>query len=160
MFARERDGTAIEDAFDITLEYDCLRVYCRSTMLAAQPAPRFLVHGTRGSFRKFGVDPQEPALVAGAKVPRMGSPDVWLGEDESAWGETAIAPDPARPDALVRTRVKTEPGDYRGFYASVRDAILGKAPLAVSAEDAFRVIRLLEMARESSREGERLMVQF
>ena len=157
---RDRDGTAIEDAFDITLEYDRLRVFCRSTMLAAQPAPRFLVHGTRGSFRKFGVDPQEPTLVAGGKVPPMGSPDVWLEEDESAWGDLVVAPDPEKPDALVRTRIPTEPGDYRGFYSNVRDAILGTAQLAVSPEDAFQVIKLLEMARESSREGEQLMVQF
>ncbi len=157
---KDRDATDIEDAFDITLEYERLRVYCRSTMLAAENAPRFLVHGTRGSFRKWGLDPQEPALVGGAKVPRMGSVETWLEEDESAWGELAVAPDPETPERLVRTRVKTELGDYRGFYANVRDAVLGSAELAVSAEDGFRVIKLLEMARESSREGERLMVEF
>ncbi len=156
---KDRDVTDIEDAFDITLEYERLRVYCRSTMLAAENAPRFLIHGTRGSFRKWGLDPQEPTLVAGGRVPRMGEGE-WLAEDESAWGETAIAPDPEQPDRLLRTRVKTEPGDYRGFYASVRDAVLGKAELPVSAEDGFRVVKLLEMARESSREGERLMVEF
>ena len=157
---KDRDQTDIEDAFDITLEYQRLRVYCRSTMLAAENAPRFLVHGTRGSFRKWGLDPQEPALVAGAKVPPMGSDEVWFQEEESAWGETAIAPDPERPENLVRTRVRTEPGDYRGFYANVRDAVTGTGDLAVSAEDGFRVIKLLEMARESSREGERLTVEF
>ncbi len=157
---RDRDVTGIEDAFDITLEYERMMVYCRSTMLAAVAAPRFLVHGTRGSFRKWGLDPQEPALVGGAGVPRMGDPGEWLPEDESAWGETAIAPDPAEPDRLVRTRVRTELGDYRGFYANVRDAVLGTADLLVTAEDGFRVVKLLEMARESSRERERLMVAF
>lgn len=156
---RDRDRTDIEDAFDITLEYDRLRVYCRSTMLAAEAAPRFLIHGTTGSFRKWGLDPQEPALVGGAKVPRMGEGE-WLPEEESAWGETAIAPDPAAPERLVRRRVKTEAGDYREFYANVRDAVRGAGTLAVSAEDGFRAVKLLEMARESSREGERLMVSF
>jgi len=56
--------------------------------------------------------------------------------------------------------VKTEPGDYRGFYANVRDAILGVAPLAVTPEDGFRVIRLLELARESSTQGRTLKVKF
>ncbi|GAC1361194.1 MAG: oxidoreductase [Acidobacteriaceae bacterium] len=157
---RDRDVTGIEDAFDITLEYERLMVYCRSTMLAAEASPRFLVHGTRGSFRKWGLDPQEPALVGGAKVPRMDAPGTWLEEAESAWGETAIAPDPARPERLVRTKVRTEPGDYRGFYASVRDAVWGKAELPVTAETGFQVVKLLEMARESSRERERLMVEF
>ncbi len=90
----DRDQTGIEDAFDITLEYEQLMVYCRSTMLAAESSPRFLVHGTRGSFRKWGLDPQEPAIVHGATVPRMGEAREWLPEDESAWGTTTIAPDP------------------------------------------------------------------
>lgn len=157
---KDRDQTDIEDAFDITLEYERLRVYCRSTMLAAENAPRFLIHGTRGSFRKWGLDPQEPALVGGARVPRMGEGAEWLLEEEGAWGELVVAPEPEAPERLLRTRVRTEPGDYRGFYANVRDAVLGRAGLRVTAEDGFRVIKLLEMARESSREGERLMVEF
>ena len=51
---------------------------------------------------------------------------------------------------LIARQVKTEPGDYRGFYANVRDAMLGRAPLAVTPEDGYRTIRLLELARESS----------
>ena len=156
---RDRDTTEIEDAFDITLGYDRLRFYCRSSMLACEAAPRYVVHGTRGSFRKWGLDPQEPTLVGGAKVPRIGEGD-WLAEDKVAWGELAIAADPAKPEQLTRTFIQTEPGDYRGYYASVRDAILGKAPLAVSAEDGYRVIRLLEMARESSAIGRTLPVSF
>ncbi len=156
---RDRDQTGIEDAFDITLHYPRLLAHLRSTMLAADPAPRFLLHGTRGSFKKFGVDPQEPALVAGAKVPPLGTGD-WLPEPDSAWGTLTVAPDPAQPGTLVRTTLETERGDYRGFYVSVRDAILGKAPLAVSAEDAFRTIRLLELARESSTVGRTLAVYF
>ena len=41
-------------------------------------------------------------------------------------------------------------GDYRNFYASVRDAINGVAPLAVPTEEGYRVVKLLELARESS----------
>jgi scyllo-inositol 2-dehydrogenase (NADP+) len=157
---RDRDTTDIEDAFDITLHYPGLQAICRATMLAAEPAPRFLLHGTRGSFRKYGVDPQEPALVGGATVPRAGEAREWLGEPEEAWGTLAVAPHPAEPGILVRTKVKTELGDYRGFYANVRDAINGSGALNVTAEDGFRVIRLLEMARESSAEGKTLPVAF
>ena len=158
---RERDSTAIEDAFDIVLEFDRLRATLSATMVAAEPAPRFLLHGTKGSFRKFGLDPQEPALVGGATVPRMGSGDEWLGEPEPLWGELAIAADPENaPGKLARSKVQTERGDYRGFYANVRDAIRGTAALAVTPEDGRRVIRLLEMARESSHDGRTLAVTF
>jgi predicted dehydrogenase len=160
----DRDGTEIEDAFDITLSYPRangkgLLAHCRTSYLACDNSPRFLLHGTRGSFRKHGLDPQEPALVGGARLPKLGSPEVWLQEGESAWGTLTVAPNPAAPDKLVESRVKTELGDYRGFYANVRDAILGKAPPALTAEDGFRVIRMLELARQSSAEGRTLKVE-
>ena len=156
---KDRDDTAIEDAFDITLDYPRLRAHCRATMLACLNAPRFLLHGTKGSFRKYGLDPQEPAIVAGTKVPRLGEGE-WLAESDSAWGNLTVAPVPADPTTLVKTPVKTEFGDYRGYYANVRDAINGTAPLAVTPEDGYRVIRLLELARQSSTEGRTLPVKF
>ena len=159
----DRDGSAIEDAFDITLSYPGvngkgLLAHCRTSYLACSNAPRFVLHGTRGSFVKRGLDPQEGALVGGAKLPPLGSPEVWLQEAESAWGTLTVAPDPAAPETLTERRVKTELGDYRGFYANVRDAILGAAPPALTAEDGFRIIRLLELARQSSAEGRTLKV--
>ncbi len=161
----DRDETAIEDAFDITLHYPGkngkgLLAHCRTSYLACINAPRFLLHGTVGSFKKNGLDPQEPALVGGAKVPVMGSPEPWLQEKESAWGKLVVAPKPSDPAILVDRQMKTELGDYRGFYANVRDAILGTAPLAVTAEDGYRVVKLLEMARESSAKGCTLKVEF
>jgi scyllo-inositol 2-dehydrogenase (NADP+) len=161
---KDRDKTDIEDAFDITLEYPGysghgLRAHCRSSMLACDAAPRFLLHGTKGSFKKYGLDPQEPALAGGAKVPRMGEGE-WLAEPESEWGMLTVAPVPADPGNLIRTKVKTELGDYRGYYANVRDAINGTAKLAVTPEDGYRTIRLLEMARESSEAKKTLPVKF
>jgi len=162
---KDRDKTDIEDAFDITLEYPGysgqhgLRAHCRSSMLACDAAPRFLLHGTKGSFKKYGLDPQEPALVGGAKVPRAGEGE-WLADPESQWGTLTMAPVPADPATLNRTKVKTELGDYRGYYANVRDAINGVAKLAVTPEDGYRTVKLLEMARESWAEGRTLKVEF
>jgi predicted dehydrogenase len=157
---KDRDQTDIEDAWDITLHYPKLMVYCRSSMLACDASPRFLLHGTRGSFKKYGLDPQEPAMVGGAKVPPMGDAKKWLGESEEHWGTLTIAPDPSEPTILVRKKVETALGDYRGYYANVRDAINGVAKLAVTPEDGYRLVRLLEMARESSKEGRTLAVEF
>ena len=154
----DRDDTRIEDAFDIALGYEGLLVWCRSSMLACDNSPRFLLHGTAGSFRKHGLDAQEPTILAGAKVPRLGEGD-WLQEDEAAWGTLTVAPVPADPATLVRTQVKTESGDYRQFYANVRDAVNGTAELAVPGAAGYNVVRLLELARTSSREGRTLEVQ-
>ena len=154
----DRDKTDIEDAFDICLGYEGLLAWCRSSMLACDAAPRFLLHGTAGSFKKFGLDPQEPALVAGAKVPRQGEPGNWLPEAEEHWGTLTVAPVLVDPGTLVKERVETEPGDYREFYANVCAAINGKAELAVPSEAGYQVVKLLELARQSSREGRTLEV--
>jgi predicted dehydrogenase len=104
-----------------------------------------VVHGTKGSFVKWGLDPQEDALRAGAKFSDPG-----FGEEpESHWGELRLSGQPAR-------KVKTAAGDYRGIYANVRDAILGKAKLEVTPEQARRTARLIELARQSSAEGRRI----
>ena len=159
---RDRDDKRIEDAFDIALGYtqkdgNDLLVWCRSSMLACDNSPRFLLHGTAGSFRKHGLDPQEPALVGGAKVPRIGEGE-WLQEDESLWGTLTVAPVLAEPGTLVRTQVRTELSDYRHFYENVRDAVNGKAELAVPSAAGFQVVRLLELARKSSAEGRTVQV--
>ncbi len=154
----DRDESRIEDAFDIRLGYDKLLAWCRSSMLACDNSSRFLLHGTAGSFRKNGVDPQEPRIVAGAKVPPMGDAVKWLEEDESMWGTLTMAPNQADPATLVRTRVRTEMGDYRCFYANVRDAVSGQAELMVPSQEGFNVVRLLELARQSSNEGRTVTV--
>jgi predicted dehydrogenase len=55
--------------------------------------------------------------------------------------------------ATKTERLRTAVGDYRRYYENVRDAIRGTAPLAVTAEQATTVIRLIELALVSSREG-------
>ncbi len=162
---RERDVTAIDDAFDIVLNFVMpdghgLRYECRSTMIAAEAAPRFRVHGTLGSYVKLGLDPQEAAMLGGARPPVMGSAEPWLPEAEVDWGTLTLAADPAEPGQLERSKVATEVGDYRRFYASVRDAIRGEAPLVISAEDGYRAIRVLELAVQSSDQNHTLPVDF
>ncbi|HTV09842.1 MAG TPA: Gfo/Idh/MocA family oxidoreductase [Candidatus Aquilonibacter sp.] len=151
----DREITEVDDGFDLILDYDmpfgrALRYGCHGTMLAADPSPRFLVNGTHGSFRKYGVDPQEPMLVStGRRPPVLGSSEPWLPEPETAWGTLTLCPDLAQPADLTHSPLPTIPGDYRQFYANVRDTVLGKASLAVSAEDGFRTLRILDLARIS-----------
>ena len=139
----EREGSQVDDAFDIRLYYPEHTVWLRSTSLSPLPAVRFLVEGTRGSYRKDNLDPQEDALRGGD----LFQSKPWGMDPESAWG--AITSLDAK-SATLRTTIPTLPGDYRGFYANVRDTLLGKAEQAVTLVDAWRVLRLLEWARESS----------
>ena len=135
----ERRGAAADDAFDIALHYPGLRVQLSATMLACDSGPRFLLYGTEGTYIKYGMDPQEAPLRAGRSP---GGPG-WGQEDEPQWGRLTTAGGVSRP-------VPTEPGDYRLFYANVRDAMNGEAELAVTGEQAARVIRVIELARASN----------
>ncbi len=162
---KERSGSHIEDAFDLVLSYETAHgqsfdFECHASMIAADPAPRFRVHGTEGSYTKCGLDPQEAHLVAdGRHPPQLGSSVPWIAEPESAWGILTLAPDPRQPADLVRTQLPTQTGDYRLFYAGVRDAVLGVGPAPVTPVDAWRVARLIELARQSSRDRRTLDVQ-
>jgi predicted dehydrogenase len=157
---KDRDNSQIEDAFDIYLHYPQLLASCHSSLVACDASPRFLLHGLKGSYTKHGLDPQEDALVAGRQVPRFSENDGWLSEDESLWGVLTVISDAPEKKELVKKKVKTLPGDYRGYYMNVRDAILGVAPLAVRPEHSYRLLRIFELARESSNSGQTLPVVF
>jgi predicted dehydrogenase len=166
----ERDATDIDDAAEVFLDFTLpavdgkpgktLRYTCAESMLAADPAPRFRVHGTLGSYTKFGVDQQEPALIAGAVPPVLGSPTPWFHEPEANWGTLTLGTKLTEPVELARTKHPTAPGDYRLYYANVRDAIRGTAPLGIPSEDGYRIVRLLELAVQSSAEQRTLPVNF
>jgi scyllo-inositol 2-dehydrogenase (NADP+) len=138
---RERDGRGANDAFTVRLRYPGLVVILGANSLSAPPGPRFHLRGTRGNYWKMGVDPQEAALN---KITRISAAD-WGQELVADWGTLHVDVD----GGMVTRPVAPFPGDYRFYYAGVRDALLGKSPAPVAALDAWRVARVLEWAEES-----------
>jgi len=138
----EREGAAVDDAFDVVLHYGKMRALLRASMLVYAPTPRFRLHGTRGSFVKFGLDPQEEALKAGA---RPSQPD-WGIEPEDKWGNLSLAGE----NKTNSTRIATSAGDYRRYYENIRDAVSSSAALEVTSQQALNVMHLLEIACEAS----------
>ncbi|HEY6946601.1 MAG TPA: oxidoreductase [Candidatus Acidoferrum sp.] len=142
----ERENAVADDAFDIMFHYrGAMRAVLRSTILAAAPRPRFVLHGTLGSFVKQTFDPQENNLRHG-NIPASGP---WGAEPEDNWGVLTVP----EGDKFGQRRIPSENCDFRDYYANVRDTLLGKAAPAVTTEWASNVMRLLEMARESSERG-------
>ncbi|HEX8797126.1 MAG TPA: oxidoreductase [Terriglobales bacterium] len=139
----ERDGAQVDDAFDVVFHYPKLRALLRAGVLVTTPTPRFAIQGTQGGYLKYGLDPQEDALKRG-ETP---SSELWGYESPERWGTLLEA----QGDSLVKEQLPTMPGDYRQYYRNVRDAILGKAPLAVTPESALNVMCALELAGESSK---------
>jgi scyllo-inositol 2-dehydrogenase (NADP+) len=141
----ERDDGVVDDGFDLRFDYAGMRAILRSTMIACAHATRFVIHGTAGSFLKTALDPQEEPLRRGIAP---GGPG-WGEDPEAHWGRLYLATDSAPGGRTIQT----EPGDYREFYANVRDGMLGKAQIAVTPSQALDVIRAIELSLESSREG-------
>jgi predicted dehydrogenase len=141
----ERQTSQVDDSFDVCLQYPSLRAMLRARIIAYAPGPHFLIHGTKGSFVKYGMDPQEARLRAGEYPQGIDWGADWGVEPEELWGTLSVVGDGA-------VKLKTERGDYRGFYANVRDAIENKAPLEVAPEQALRTMRAVILAHKSSRE--------
>jgi scyllo-inositol 2-dehydrogenase (NADP+) len=140
----EREGALADDGFDVFLHYPHgLRAVLRSSILAAAPRPRFVLLGTQGSFVKHTFDPQENNLRRGY-IPQD---TPWGAEPEENWGVLTLA-DAA--GATTQRRIPSHTGDYRDYYANVRDVLLGKATPVVTPQQALDVMRTLELARESS----------
>jgi scyllo-inositol 2-dehydrogenase (NADP+) len=145
--AREREGAQANDAFTVRLRYAGFTATLGANSLSMPAAPRFHLRGTQGNYWKYGVDPQEAAL---GKITRIDDSvcgvAAWGREPAASWGTLHVGID----GGTVSRPVETLAGDYRYYYAGIRDALEGKAPAPVSAIDAWRVARMLEWAAESA----------
>jgi predicted dehydrogenase len=143
---RERDGDGSNDSFTIRLHYMTgFSATVGSNLLSTLPKPRFQLRGTRGNFVKWGLDPQEQALN---KITKIGEGE-WGNEPSDRWGTLSIDAD----GSLETKPVPSEIGDYRRFYAGVRDSLLASpANELATATDAWRGARILEWAKQSSDE--------
>lgn len=121
-----------------------VKVTLKASYLMREAEPRFVLHGTLGSYVKHGVDKQEAALLRG-EMP--GGPH-WGEETEEELG-------------LIHTEIDRQvicrkypgiPGDYGGYYQNIYEHLrLGKA-LQTGARDVLDVIRVIEAAYRSGQE--------
>lgn len=144
--ASQRDGAQVDDWFHAVLRYGSLRVIAHAGTLVPVPAARFVVHGSLGSFIKYGLDPQEANLLAGK---RTSAPD-WGSDPLTA--ELTVWRD-GGPNCQTIPSVQ---GNYPAYYAAVRDAILGRGTVPVSADEAIRVMSLIELGLCSAAEHREL----
>ena len=141
----QRASSQVDDAFDVIMQYPRLRVTLRARIIAYAPSHHLLVHGTQGSFVKYGMDPQEEILRSEHCPDGLDWGKNWGLEQKEKWGTlTRVGEDPRK--------VETERGDYRGFYANVRDAVEKKAQLDVTPEQFLRTQRAILLAHKSSEE--------
>lgn len=147
----QREGSKVDDYFLITMNYSGLVAKVTAGMLVKDPGPRYIIHGDRGSFIKYGTDLQEEALRKGA----MPGGEYWGGETPETWGLVTIDYD---DDLNFNGHVETEAGNYMAFYDNVYDVLVKDREQAVKPAEAAEVIRIIEMAFESSRKGKMIKI--
>jgi predicted dehydrogenase len=151
----QREGAVTDDFFHTVLSYASHAIYpslvveLHASALAAAPTARFAVHGTRGSYVTFGLDPQEACLKAGSfpardeaerlaqqwgRDPRPGMLTVLETAREAGDGE----------QVLVAGIHQGRDGDDPAWYARLRDCIRSGSANPTPADEALRVMKWLE----------------
>jgi len=139
--AQLRPGAQTTDCFHAILSYPQRRIVLHASMLAAAETARYIVHGTRGSYVKYGLDPQEERLKNGERLPQ----EDW-GYDMRDGVVTRF-----EGEVQVEETLLTQPGNYPAYYAAIRDALNGTGENPVPASQAIQVMELIELGIESAK---------
>ena len=140
---RQRPGTQTDDYFDIRLDFGYTKAILKAGMLVREQGPRYMIHGTRGSFIKYGDDPQDVDLRAG-KSP---ADPAWGKEPEEQYGLLHTEAD----GKVIKERVPSEAGNFGIYYANLYETLVHRAALKEKPEHGYNVVRIIELALESSR---------
>lgn len=141
----QRPNGKVEDFYDIRMQYNDFHAIVKSSYLVREPTPRYILHGTEGSFIKYGIDPQEQALKDG-KIP--GSPG-WGSEGREYWGKLNTTIAGLHYEGLIETLA----GNYSQFYKTIYESIRNGVPLTVKPEESRDVIKVIEICYESHLSG-------
>jgi len=139
--AQLRPGAQTTDCLHAILSYPQRRIVLHASMLAAAETARYIVHGTRGSYVKYGLDPQEERLKNGERLPQ----EDW-GYDMRDGVMTRF-----EGEEQVEETLLTQPGNYPAYYAAIRDALNGTGENPVPASQAIQVMELIELGIESAK---------
>jgi predicted dehydrogenase len=133
--ARRRVDTAADDDVFLALQHRSgVTSHLWMNAVAPQFGPRFRVLGSTAGYTSWGLDVQEPSLLAGAQPTDPG-----FGETpEARWGVVGV-------DGHT-TPHRTERGDYGAFYRQLAVALLDGGPLPVDPADAVDVLEIIERA--------------
>jgi predicted dehydrogenase len=146
-FAMLREGGETDDWAHVQLNYKSLRVILHTSLLVSGGMPRSVLHGTLGSWAKFGADVQEKQLVAGVRPSSPG-----FGDD----------PDPGILYEGVtgrQTKIPAPAVNQAEYYVGIREALWGRQPNPVPAEQASAVMSILDTSFQSGATGRVLPLQ-
>jgi scyllo-inositol 2-dehydrogenase (NADP+) len=149
---KQREGSGIIDSFQVRMGIGPIRIDLAAGLLVADHDLRYRVHGTRGSWVKHHLDPQEEQIWHLGMTPQS---EGYGLEEESHYG-TLTQVDNGHS---ICSRTPTLKGDWSAYYRELSAAIRhGSAP-PVTAHQARNTISVIEAMIESSRTGKRITPQ-
>ncbi len=133
----QREGSDIDDAFELRLDYGALKVRLSASLLVKKLGPRYVINGTKGSFIKYGLDTQEDH----SKLDMLPT-DAGFGLEPSAdYGRLHYEQDGMEYEETI----PTEKGNWWGFFDNLAKAVAGTEPLAIKKEEILEQMRILEL---------------
>lgn len=145
---KERKNSESIDAFHLILFYEDFRVILNSSFMVKGKKIRFQVNGTKGTFKKYGLDIQEEHLSRGDTPNNSGD---WGLEPKRLWGHLNTID--------TYKVVESKKGNYPYFYDNVYEHLMKNKPLLVKPAEARNVIRIIELAYESHEKKSVVKVQ-
>ncbi len=147
-----RDNGQAKDYYDIRLQHDGFAAILKSSYLVRESGPRYSMHGTLGSFHKWGIDPQEQALKDG----RLPNEPNWGSEPESNWGLINYETE----DGLIqKNKIETIAGNYGAFYENLYEVLTNGAELLVKPEESRDGLKILEACMLSDKEKRTVFIK-
>lgn len=146
----QREGSKVDDYFKLEFDYGKLKVILTAGMLVEEHELRYVLHGSNGSYIKYGIDPQEAMLRKGM----LPEGNDWGKESPENYGLITLDEEGEDFDGILETL----PGNYMAFYDNVYEVLVNGAEQAVKPAEARNVIRLIELAFQSSRQNEKVAV--
>lgn len=137
---QRRAGVSAEDDVFLALHHENgVRSHLWMNAVAPGRGPRFHVTGSKASYTSWGLDGQEPSLLAGA---RPGDPEFGTTPPEN-WGTLSTG------DSERRT--PTADSSYSEYYRLLAQALLNGAEPPVDPADAIAVLEIIESSHASTR---------
>ncbi len=145
---RRRPGVQVDDDTFVALRFPS-DVYAHLWMSSVTriPGPRMRISGLRGTYEKWGLDPQEQGLREGK---RPGSPE-WGREPREKWGRLSTD---ISGIYINDGPIEMLPGAYEQFYTFLRVALVMGGPPPVDPFEAIETLRVIEAAQASIRSGQ------
>jgi scyllo-inositol 2-dehydrogenase (NADP+) len=136
----QREHSTIDDAFDIRLDYGKLKVTLRSSLMVREDSPRYIVHGTKGSFVKHGLDVQEEQLKSG-----MMPMDIGFGVELIAQAGTLYTEKNGMPFA---EKIENEKGNWKILFQNMHDAIVHGETLLINTGEIVEQLKIIELVKK------------